>query len=212
MPRWRNGRRGGLKIRYLPEVCGFESLPRHHFLNKGRSQTGRGYQLVVYRHDWTHFAGQMLDKFPATRSKRPQSTAFEGTIAPGFSGRDSCSVGPGLIWPNAASHWRRVNSENEATGARLTQRNKGPGGKAVADLQRPDRRVNRRQHRRSKPRSRSQHLTTATIDDQKVQPCSGRRPKETVHCIIPQTWPTPRRAALERQQLPQSRETHSAGT
>ena len=32
VPRWRNGRRGGLKIRYLLEVCGFDPLPRHHSL------------------------------------------------------------------------------------------------------------------------------------------------------------------------------------
>jgi hypothetical protein len=29
VPRWRNGRRGGLKIRFLQRECGFESLPRH---------------------------------------------------------------------------------------------------------------------------------------------------------------------------------------
>ena len=31
MPRWRNGRRGGLKIRFSVREWGFESLPGHHF-------------------------------------------------------------------------------------------------------------------------------------------------------------------------------------
>ena len=44
VPRWRNGRRGGLKIRYLPEVCGFESLPRHQNLNTEKIQTQGWYQ------------------------------------------------------------------------------------------------------------------------------------------------------------------------
>ena len=33
MPRWRNGRRGGLKIRFSVREWGFESLPGHQFFS-----------------------------------------------------------------------------------------------------------------------------------------------------------------------------------
>ena|GEM_PF-6728277 len=40
-PRWRNGRRGGLKIRFLEKECGFESLPRHQAAPKRFQHRGK---------------------------------------------------------------------------------------------------------------------------------------------------------------------------
>ena len=33
LPRWRNGRRGGLKIRFPLREWGFESLPGHQYID-----------------------------------------------------------------------------------------------------------------------------------------------------------------------------------
>ena len=81
VPRWRNGRRGGLKIRYLLEVCGFDPLPRHQFLNKGRSQT----QVVAVAGNHSHL------QFPAGlgtdvgRRPGPRRRPFRSVDEPGMA-------------------------------------------------------------------------------------------------------------------------------